>query len=215
MSSEDRPLKRNEEIRQTEDPVDRIYLHFDGINQRLPFHMADYGDDGALNDDQIEYLAHSFLLDLRLAHELSVLLGYSLDIDSEVSLVRVKREQDASNKTSEGKEFKASFVDDNGNEIVVRPLDKRQVADDRRLSVVESCCYIWLDAGRKLTFTTRADKLKPEQQREGELIRFIQTAVSMVTTPTCNVSGETLRRDIERIRRRFRRRGEMVPTNRV
>ncbi|WP_026758873.1 hypothetical protein [Sediminimonas qiaohouensis] len=215
MSSEDRPPRKIEEISQTEDPVDLIYLHFDGINQRLPFRMADYGDDGALTGDQIEYLAQSFLLDLRLAQELSVLLGYSLDIDSKVSLIRVKREHHAPNKTSEGKEFKASYVDDNGNEVVVRPLDKRKVADDRRLSVVESCCYIWLDAGRKLTFTTRADKLKPEQQREGELIRFIQTAVSMVTTPTCEVSGETLRRDIELTRRRFRRRGEMVPTNRV
>lgn len=208
MSSENRSGQKSDEPDEAQDPVDSIYPHFDGIKQTLPFRLADYGDDGALTEAQIQSVARSFDLDIALARELSLLLGYSLDVDSEVNFVRVRRKQ-ASHRTSEDqKEFTATYTDATGAEVLVEPRDKRQVHDGRRLTVIESCCYIWLDAGRRLTFTTRADKLTREQ-RDGPLVNFIQTVIGMVTTPSRRMSGETLRRDIERVRRRFRQRGDL------
>jgi hypothetical protein len=123
MSPEKPSPKKSKEVGETGDPVDQIYLHFGDIKQRVPFRKADYGDDGALTDDQIEELARRFRLDLSLTRELSLLLGYSLDIDSEVSLVRVKRKQNASKTTGGHKEFESTYIDANGNEVLVRPLD--------------------------------------------------------------------------------------------
>ncbi|MGQ3488085.1 hypothetical protein [Roseovarius pacificus] len=214
MSSEEHPPKGSEEASQTVDPVDDVYMHFDGIKQTLPFLLGDYGDDGALSEDQIRGLAKEFQLDINLARDLSVLVGYSLDIDSEVSLVRVKRVQGRRKRDRQNEQFRTLYPDDNGESVPVQPRDKRQVQDERRLKVIESCCYIWLDAGRKLTITTRPDKPSSEQ-REGELIRFIQTVVTMVTKPMRQIPGETLRRDIERVRRRFQMRGDLGPINRA
>jgi len=210
MNFEEHPSKIHEEASQTEEPADRVYMHFDGIKETLPLRLNDYGDDGALREDQIQNLAKDFQLDINLARDLSVLVGYSLDIDSEVSLVRVTREQRGNKRGRQDEQFRKFFIEGNGDEVPVQPRDKRSVSDDRRISLIESCCYIWLDAGRKLTFTTRPDKPSSEQ-REGELIRFIQTVVGMVTKPMSQIPGETLRSDIELVRRRFRRRGALDP----
>jgi hypothetical protein len=91
---------------------------------------------------------------------------------------------------------------------VVEPYDKRQLRDAHRLTEIESCCYVWLDAGRRLTITTRADKSNAEQ-REGPLITLIQTVMGMVTPPSFTMSGETLRRDIELVKLRFQTRGDL------
>lgn len=214
MSSEERPSKKSKQTDPSDYPVDFIYLHFDGIKQTLPFRLADHGDDGALSKDQIMDVAQSFRLDINLTRKLSVLLGYSLDIDSEVSLVRVKREHGGQKRRNQDKRFRKFYIEDNGTSVPVQPLDKRQVQDERRLKVIESCCYIWLDAERPLTITTRPDN-PTNEQREGELIRFIQTVVSMITNPKRKMSGETLRRDIECVRRRFRLRGDLGPSNRA
>ena len=214
MSSEERPSKRSEQTGHSDDSVDFVRMHFDGIKQTIPLLLADYGDDGALSEDQIVDLAQSFRLDINLTRKLSVLLGYSLDIDSEVSLVRVKREHGGQKRRNQDKRFRKFYIEDNGTSVPVQPLDKRQVQDERRLKVIESCCYIWLDAERPLTITTRPDN-PTNEQREGELIRFIQTVVSMITKPKRKMSGETLRRDIECVRRRFRLRGDLAPSNRA
>ncbi|MBY6117437.1 hypothetical protein KUW09_24800 [Mameliella alba] len=188
-----------------------VYLHFDGINQRLPFSLGNYGDDGALTEDQVRTVAVSCDLDTDLARDLSVLLGYALDLDTQVNLVRVKPVEAGKRGAIEGHDCTATLIDDDGNEVQVKPLDKRKVQDARRLTVVESCCYIWLDAGQRLTFTTRSDKPSSEQ-RAGPLVDFIQTVIGMITSPSCKISGETLRRDIEQVKYRFRMRGDLPDT---
>ncbi len=82
------------------------------------------------------------------------------------------------------------------------PLDKRHVWDKRRQAVVETCCYAWLDAGRQLTFTTISDGSQPEK-RQGHLIDFIQAIVAKVTDPTAYLPPETLRKDIDRLKKKL------------
>ena len=79
------------------------------------------------------------------------------------------------------------------------PRDKRKVWDKRREYVIQSCCYAWRDASRPLTYTTISDKSKTGQ-RHGPLIDFIQAVVGMVTVPSTELSGETIRKDIDRFR---------------
>lgn len=74
--------------------------------------------------------------------------------------------------------------------------DKRRIRDGRRIGVVESCCYAWHDEGRKVSYTTRADRLT--DRRGGTLIKFIQAVVLIVTDPPTKLSGETIRKDIDR-----------------
>jgi len=82
------------------------------------------------------------------------------------------------------------------------PRDKRKVWDKRRQYVVETCCHAWRDAGRPLTYTTRADIPEPDRRR-GALVAFIQAVVARVTDPPSPLSGETLRKDIDRFKARL------------
>lgn len=84
------------------------------------------------------------------------------------------------------------------------PRDKRFSRDKRRQYIVESCCYIWKDAGRPLTYTTYSDG-RPGGQRQGPLITFIQSVVKMITEPGQILSGETIRVDIDDFRDRLER----------
>lgn len=195
---------------ETPDPVDQIFMHFDGIKDNLKFRLADYGDEGALSAEQIQTLAERFDLDLALVKELSVLLGYSLDVDSEVNPVRVKRAAVSKRGRPDTDRFVLTYDHDSGP-IIVRPRDKRETRDERRLKVVESCCYIWLDAGRKLTFTSYFAETR-NQKRTGPLLELIKAVVKLVTVNATTISGETLRRDIELVRRRFKRRGDLPQT---
>ena len=68
-----------------------IWLHFDGINTSAPWRLGSYGDDGAISDSDLLELADRFDLSIDLLQTLSRQLGYSLDVDSEVNLVRIKR----------------------------------------------------------------------------------------------------------------------------
>ncbi|MCB4458009.1 hypothetical protein [Leisingera sp. McT4-56] len=79
------------------------------------------------------------------------------------------------------------------------PRDKRRAHDKRRQYIVETCCYAWKDAGHPLTYTTFSDGRRGGQ-RQGLLIEFIQTVVRMVTVPSHRLSGETIRKDIDRFR---------------
>ncbi len=76
------------------------------------------------------------------------------------------------------------------------PDDKRKSVDMRRQHVVRSCCYIWVDAGNKVSYTTKSHD-PDEPQRSGPLVAFIQTVIGFVTSPTTEVSVETIRRDID------------------
>lgn len=82
------------------------------------------------------------------------------------------------------------------------PRDKRKVWDKRRQYVVETCCHAWRDAGRALTYSTRADTPDPDRRR-GALVEFIQAIVAKVTDPPRELSGETLRKDIDRFKARL------------
>ena len=195
---------------ETPDPVDQIFMHFDGIKDNLKFRLADYGDEGALSEDKIQALAGRFDLDVALVEELSLLLGYSLDVDSEVNPVRVKRVSVPKRGRPDTDRFVSTYHHDAGP-ILVRPRDKRETRDERRLKVVESCCYIWLDAGRKLTFTSYFYKTR-DQKRTGPLLELIKAVVKLVTVNATTISGETLRRDIELVRRRFEHRGDLFKT---
>lgn len=79
------------------------------------------------------------------------------------------------------------------------PRDKRRAHDKRRQYIVETCCYAWKDAGHPLTYTTFSDGRRGGQ-RQGILIEFIQTVVGMITVPSHGLSGETIRKDIDRFR---------------
>ncbi len=79
------------------------------------------------------------------------------------------------------------------------PCDKRRVWDKRREYVVQSCCYAWQDAGHPITYTTVSDGSKRDQ-RHGPLIDLIQMVVGMVTNPSSHLSGETIRKDIDRFK---------------
>lgn len=210
MRSQKHPSKTANKTDEIPDPVDQIFMHFDGIKDTLRFRLADYGDDGALSEDQIQTLAERFDLDVALVEDLSVLLGYSLDVDSEVNPVRVKRASIPKRGRPATDRFVSTYHDDDGP-ILVRPRDKRETRDERRLKLVESCCYIWLDAGRRLTFTSYFYKA-PDQKRTGPLLELIKAVVKLVTLNETTISGETLRRDIELVRRRFERRGDLFKT---
>ncbi|NOC85914.1 hypothetical protein [Ruegeria sp. HKCCD6428] len=84
------------------------------------------------------------------------------------------------------------------------PRDKRFSRDKRRQYIVESCCYIWKDAGRPLTYTTYSDG-RPGGQRQGPLVNFIQAVVKMITEPGQILSGETIRVDIDGFRDKLER----------
>ncbi len=80
------------------------------------------------------------------------------------------------------------------------PLNKTHVRDKRRQYVVETCCYAWQDAGRPVTLTT-AHHAEAGKKRKGRLFDFIQEAVARVTDPPTQLSGETLRKDLDRFKK--------------
>ena len=79
---------------------------------------------------------------------------------------------------------------------VIEPDDKKRIPDRRRTNVVRSCCYVWEDAGRPLSFTTVADR--PDgPKRRGRLIELVNAVVTMVTDPPTPLSVETIRNEID------------------
>jgi hypothetical protein len=87
-----------------------------------------------------------------------------------------------------------------GSAAVLSPADERRISDGRRRLVVETCCYAWRDAGRSVTYTYKAKPEGIKDQRCGPLIDFIQTVVGLITDPQSTLSGETIRKDIDRWR---------------
>lgn len=82
----------------------------------------------------------------------------------------------------------------------IEPDDKRRARDMRREHVVRSCCYIWEDAGRIVGYTTVSHE-PGAPQRRGTLIDLVNTVIRLVTDPPTGLSGETLRRDIDRFKK--------------
>lgn len=89
-----------------------------------------------------------------------------------------------------------------GAAAVMDPFNKVHVWDKRRQYVVETCCYAWKDAGRPLTFTTN-DSAAKGKKREGPLVHLIQAVVARVTDPSRDLSPETIRKDIDRLKKKL------------
>lgn len=78
------------------------------------------------------------------------------------------------------------------------PDDKRAGRDSRRILVVEHCCYVWEDSGRKITYTTFPANGAGDQ-RGGKLFDLIHSVVELVTHPNRRIPGETLRADVDKL----------------
>ncbi len=76
------------------------------------------------------------------------------------------------------------------------PDDKRAGRDSRRILIVEHCCYVWVDSGRKITYTTLQDS-RTGDRRVGHFFDLVNSVVEMVTHPSQKIRGETLRADVD------------------
>lgn len=234
-----------------------IWLHFDGINTSAPWRLGSYGDDGAISDSDLLELADRFDLSIDLLQTLSRQLGYSLDVDSEVNLVRIKRSKAIERADKElsraaklaadiqiaaGKLSKllaplddqfARSKDDSavllaakaqaaelrntvtaaiaaittvqrtpGAAAVMAPFNKTHVWDKRRQNVIETCCYVWLEAGRAVTYSSQ-ERTKKGTERGGPFIDFLQAVAIKLTDPPRELSQETIRKDIDRFKKRL------------
>jgi len=144
------------------------------------------------------------LIDANEANSLFRSLGLSVRVADELTTETATAKSTAGQAGSEGS---PALIGLETASRVLRPDDKRRERDSRRLLVVESCCYIALDAGWNITYTT--DSTLEKDQRGGRLIALIKDVVSQVTGSNLNVSGHTLKSDIELVRRRFENRGDL------
>ncbi|MBY6199735.1 hypothetical protein KUV65_00020 [Maritalea mobilis] len=84
---------------------------------------------------------------------------------------------------------------------VLVPDDYRTEADERRRAVVVQCCYVALDAGWPLSFTS--DPSLNNTLRTGRLVDLIRDVVRLTTDPSNTISGDTIVSDIEIARLRM------------
>jgi hypothetical protein len=68
------------------------------------------------------------------------------------------------------------------------PLDKRELRDRRRDQVLGAIFQFWVDAGRKITFTTDPTTSK----RRGEIVEFSQALCLLLTDPPTEIAAETI-----------------------
>ena len=87
------------------------------------------------------------------------------------------------------------------------PDDRRKTSDMRRVHVVRSCCYIFEDADRPVSYTTVSHE-PGQPQRRGPLIDLVNAVTLMVTDPPTTLSDETVRRDID-LFKKLRREGRI------
>ena len=252
-STEDQPT-------QAADEDFAIYPHRDHVTaDAITFRLDDYGYAGAFSEEQIEALSDRHCLSVTLVRELSRLVGYALDSESQVSLVtisrataarrlrdrklakrtrdrqldateanalfegfgldiRVAEEINVSGRNSghpirsEMHEVDVSYINLDEAQRILQPDDRTMERDSRRLLVVESCCYVALDAGWPLTYTSDSSALK--NQRGGRLINLIKDVIAMVSHNARVASVHTLKNDIERIWHRFEMRGDLCARRR-
>ena len=96
-----------------------------------------------------------------------------------------------------------------GSAALLAPADRREVWDGRREHIMRSCCYVWMDAGKPLTYTTRSDR-PSKKQREGSLFDLIRTVMGMVLSKGKLPSDETIRKDIDQFRKLMKRHPEIL-----
>lgn len=78
--------------------------------------------------------------------------------------------------------------------IKMEPEDRRVLFDRRRRGVLRNIFQTWVDAGRKVTFTT--DPITSD--RRGQLIDFAQCVVEYVTEPSTKLKAEAIVDEIRR-----------------
>lgn len=76
------------------------------------------------------------------------------------------------------------------------PDDKRAVRDKRRTHVVWSCCYVWRESGREISYTSVPHETG-NRARGGALIDFIQSVILFVTEPASEAPVSSILRDIK------------------
>jgi hypothetical protein len=234
-------------------PEDELKVYINGLNEKLtaPWIIRDYQEKGALSDVIKAQIVEQFGLEPSIVEELSILIGNSLDVASEVSLAKVTREKavfraytrlddaarlarrmKADHRTIEGQlALLQTYFDESGHaahllaslqaeiasiQLVVgsleaqidelaaiehgvaeiEPDDKRGARDTRREHVVRSCCYIWEDAGRAVSYTSKSYG-PTHQRRSGPLVDLVHIITQNLTDPPTKLPGETIRRDID------------------
>lgn len=73
--------------------------------------------------------------------------------------------------------------------------DKRRMRDERRRMICTAIFNAWEENGDKLSYTTETDKER--NQRVGPLVDFINAVVACITDPVTELSGETIRSEID------------------
>lgn len=96
-----------------------------------------------------------------------------------------------------------------GSAAILTPADSRKIYDGRREHIVRSCCYVWMDAGWSLAYTTRPDRLSHER-RAGPLFDLIRGVMRMVLPNGNPPSDETIRKDIDRFQDLIKRHPELL-----
>ncbi|EAU48053.1 hypothetical protein [Salipiger bermudensis] len=146
-------------------------------------------------------------LDDRLS-QLSPALGQSPEIST--LLPALQAQVAALKKTWEEQQFDDAFneiLNTRGAVAELSPDNKRKLVDTRRMLVVESCCYAWLEAGKKVGVTTIT--VGPDSgKRTGPLIELIQDVARMTGDPEKPLSAETLKEDIDCFKALYAKRTE-------
>ena len=91
---------------------------------------------------------------------------------------------------------------------LLQPDDRSKAIDGRRQAIVQCCCYVALDAGWTLTYTT--DFKATRDQRGGRLIELIKNVIGMVSHNAQIGSVHTLKADLHSVWSRFYERVELA-----
>lgn len=100
----------------------------------------------------------------------------------------------------------AEFLQQRERFIKLEPSDRRDLYDQRRNEVLGSVFQTWVDAGRKLSFTT--DPLT--SKRSGALVEFSQELCLLLTDPPTLISGETIAKLISKRAKYYRSMSEWL-----
>ena len=84
--------------------------------------------------------------------------------------------------------------------LKLEPVDRRVLHDRRRSEVLGAIFQAWVEAGRKISFTT--DPLT--SKRGGALVLFAQDVCALLTDPPTQISGEAIAKQIIKSGRAYR-----------
>lgn len=163
-----------------------------------------------LNSSRLPKIRSDTSLDAKEANALFKSLGLAVSVVEDFD---DSERHEASETAATEPPSKVTFISLDKARRVLQPDDRRKERDSRRLLVVESCCYVALDAGWPITYTT--DSSVEKNQRGGRLIALIKDVIAMVSHNQRVASVHTLKADIEMVRSRLEMRGDLPPRTRV